>query len=139
AAAILSGVGVVWVARAARVAGAEGVMARRVLQGHWVVLFATALAAPVLVAQQMPDRLGLSLLVAGSVAVGVVASALAWRRGSDVGLLAPLAAATAVALLVGYGVLGPERNDRHSHRALASTLDRILPPETTTVMFFHEL
>ncbi|MBY0396591.1 MAG: glycosyltransferase family 39 protein, partial [Thermoleophilia bacterium] len=47
AAAILAGFGAVGLTRDAREAGRRGVLARRVLQAHWVVLFVAALVAPV--------------------------------------------------------------------------------------------
>lgn len=139
AAAILAGVAFVRVTRAARLADSKGVTARRILQGHWVLLFAGAILAPVLVAQRAPEALGWALAMATAVGLGVIASALAWRRGADFGVMLPLTGATVVGLLVGYGAIAPAQNARHSHRELAQTLEHLLPPEATTVMFFHEL
>ena len=51
----------------------------------------------------------------------------------------PLVAAWAVAILIGYGAILPATNATHSHRDLAATMDRLLPPEARTVMFFHEI
>src|SRR5262249_44989660 len=134
-------VGVEWVrlTRLARGAGPLSGRSRRFLQGHWVILFVGALAAPVVMAQRWPDYLGWTLALSASLAAGVRASAWAWRRGADAGALAPLVAALVAAVLVGYGAIAPPYIAAHSHRAIAATLDRLLPAEARTVMFYHEL
>jgi 4-amino-4-deoxy-L-arabinose transferase-like glycosyltransferase len=139
AAALLVGLEWVWITRTARLDGRAGVLARGVLQCHWMVLFAGAMVMPVVVHQQMPSWQAWASVFAMVMAAGVVASAWAWRRGSDAGALAPLTAALAVGVLIGYGVLAPRENGRRGHRELAAALDRTLPPEARTVMFFHEL
>jgi 4-amino-4-deoxy-L-arabinose transferase-like glycosyltransferase len=139
AAAVLAGLEWVRLTRAARLAGRPGAVARRVLQAHWVVIFAGALAAPVVVYQRLPGWLAWSGAFAVVVAAAAVASAWAWRRGKDAGSLAPLTAAWASLVLVGYGLIAPSFDDVRSHRALAEALDRVLPADARTVMFFHEL
>lgn len=117
----------------------EAIRARVVLQLHWVLLFVVAMVAPVLVGRFQPSYLPWASLASASLAVGVVASAWIWRRGGSAAVLSPLVAGLAVCILVAYGVVAPRENASRSHRALASRLDAILPAETRTVMFFHEL
>jgi hypothetical protein len=76
-----------------------------------------------------------SVGMAGSVAL----SAWLWRRGASVWAMVPIAGALAIGVVAGYGLIAPADNALHSHRSLAATLDRTLPPEARTVMFFHEL
>ncbi|MBV8314611.1 MAG: glycosyltransferase family 39 protein [Planctomycetaceae bacterium] len=134
-------VGIEWVrmSRAAREPLTRWSLARPILQFHWVALFVAALVAPVAARQVAPHLLGWTAVFAAVVAVAVVASAWAWRRGADAGALMPLVAAWAVAILIGYGGIMPAANATHSHRNLATTMDRLLPPEARTVMFFHEI
>ena len=139
AAAILVGLEWVRLTRDARRNGPDGRLARQVLQGHWVILFAGAVALPVVAHQQAPAWQVWASLFALVLAAAVVASAWAWHRGADAGALAPLTAALAVGVLVVYGALAPLENDRRGHRELAAAIDRALPPEARTVMFFHEL
>jgi 4-amino-4-deoxy-L-arabinose transferase-like glycosyltransferase len=139
AAAILAGLEWVRLSRAARGSGFMGTVARRVLQGHWVLLFVAAVVTPVVVRQQAPAWLPWVAVAALALAAAAVLSAVAWHRGADAGALAPLAAGLAVAVLVLFGSLAPRENGRHSHRELAATLDRLLPPDVRTVMFYHEL
>ncbi|MDR3633619.1 MAG: glycosyltransferase family 39 protein [Isosphaeraceae bacterium] len=140
AAALLIGFEWVRLTRLARVPDAQhATLARRLLQMHWVLLFAASVVAPVFVRRLAPEFLGPCVVVSLAVAVAVLLSAWAWRRGADALALAPLTGAVAVAVLAGYGALAPALNPVHSHRTLAATLDRLLPPETRTVMFFKEL
>lgn len=134
--ALLTGIEWVRLTRAARAGSAS---ARWFLQAHWVALFVAAVALPVVVKQEAPAALGWAMLGAAVVAAAVVASAWSWRRGADAGAMTPLVGALAVAVLVGYGAIAPADNAAHSHRALAATLEGLLPPEVRTVMFYHEL
>jgi hypothetical protein len=134
--ALLTGIEWVRLTRSARAASAS---ARWFLQLHWVALFVAALALPVVARQQAPSYGGWALLCGLTLAVAVVASAWAWRRGADAGTMTPLVGALAVGILVGYGAIAPAENPAHSHRELAATLDRLLPPEARTIMFYHEL
>ena len=114
-------------------------LGRLVLQFHWVVMVVAALISPVVAVQVAPQYLGWVLAMASMLVAAAVASAWAWRRGADAGAMAPMVAAWAFAILIGYGVVAPAENRAHSHRALAATLDRLLPAEARTIMFFHEL
>jgi hypothetical protein len=134
--ALLTGIEWVRLTRSARVASAS---ARWFLQVHWVVLFVAALALPVVVRQRAPALEGWAVLCGLTLAAAVVASAWAWRRGADAGAMAPLVGALAVGVLVGYGAIAPAQDPAHSHRALAAALDRLLPPQARTIMFYHEL
>ncbi|MEO6811282.1 MAG: glycosyltransferase family 39 protein [Isosphaeraceae bacterium] len=137
--ALLTGIEWVRLTQAARELGREATQARRILQVHWVALFVAALVAPVVVGQVAPEFLGWSLVPALTLAASVVLSALAWRRGNDVLALAPLVASIAVGVGVIYGAIGPRLNARYSHRSLAEQLERELPADTRTVMFYREL
>jgi hypothetical protein len=53
--------------------------------------------------------------------------------------LVPLVAAWAIGVLIIYGVIAPRHNAARSHRALAAALERILPADARTLMFFQEL
>jgi 4-amino-4-deoxy-L-arabinose transferase-like glycosyltransferase len=113
--------------------------ARRFLLAHAVAILAVAVAGPVLVRELEPSYLGWSLVIAGSLAAGVVLGIGAWRRGADALAMAPLVGACAVMVLVIYGGIARHENPARSHRELARTIDSLLPPELRTVMFFHEL
>lgn len=139
AVALLAGTEWVRLTALARGVGRGSMLARQMLQAHWVALFVLALTAPVVVAHYAPDVAGWVGLGSAFLGMAVVVSAWAWRRGSDVGVLAPLVAAVTVVVLIGYGRIAPSRDAEHSHRGLAARLDTLLPPEVDTVMFFHEL
>ena len=125
--------------RTARAPRPRANLARRVLQCHWVALFAAALVCPVAARQLAPGEAGWVAVFSAAVAVGVIASAWAWHRGADAGALAPLVAAWSVVVMIVYGGIGPSYNASKSHRDLAATLDRILPPDERNIMFFEEL
>ncbi|GAC1469379.1 MAG: hypothetical protein NVSMB9_13140 [Isosphaeraceae bacterium] len=138
-AAILCGLEWVRMTRAARASRGEGLLSRLALQTHWVALFVVALIAPVAARQWMPELFTWAVLLAPVAVAGVLSSAWFWRRGRDAEALAPLVGVMAVAVLLGYGVIAPAENHLRSHRALAATIDRSLPADARTVMFFHEL
>jgi hypothetical protein len=139
-AAILIGAGWLTLADVAR-AGRPALMghARRVLLGHWVALFVAAAVLPVGVARLAPAFLGWAAVASLACLAGVIASVWYWRNGRDVAAFGAPVGAFAVLVLVAYGAIVPRENAARSHRALASTLESILPPEVRTVMFFHEL
>jgi len=139
AVAILAGHEWVRLARASHQVGAAATRARRVLQTHWVVFFVGAMVAPVVVGQLRPEVLAPVLAISTAVALGVLLSAWRWRRGGASSALAPLVAAVTVAVVIVYGVISPIGNVAKSHRSLAAALDRALPDDARTVMFFHEL
>ncbi len=120
-------------------AGPGSALARLILQAHWVALFVAAAVAPVVVRQVVPQHLFWVAALSPVAALATVASARAWRRGSDAGALVPFVAAWAVAVLIGYGAIAPSYNAVRGHRRLAAALDRVLPDAARTVMFFQEL
>lgn len=134
--ALLAGVEWIRIARAAR---GESLGARRLLQAHFVIPFAVAMVAPVAVTQLAPQYRVEVMAISLAMGLGALGGAWAWRRGADVGALYPMVSAMAAGILIGYGSIAPRDDDLHSHRALAATLGRILPPEARTIMFFHEL
>jgi 4-amino-4-deoxy-L-arabinose transferase-like glycosyltransferase len=134
-------VGIEWVrlTQSARDPAGRGILARRMLQFHWVALFVAAAIAPVVARQAVPQHVAWVAVLSAAVAAGVVASAWAWHRGADAGALAPLVGGLAVAILIVYGALAPPLNASRSHRALARTLESLLPRDARTVMFFQEI
>jgi hypothetical protein len=138
-AAILTGYGWVSLTRLAhqQVPGAKH--ARRFLQANWAILFVAAILAPVVVAKVSPKDLTWSVILAAVFACAMVASAWVWRRGANSLAMTPVLTAVAFGVFVGYGFIAPHDNLIRGHRGLAATLDRILPREAETVMFFHEL
>jgi 4-amino-4-deoxy-L-arabinose transferase-like glycosyltransferase len=137
--AVLCGIEWVRLARSARRAGIVAACDRLVLQLHWVVLFVGAMVLPLVASRLMPGLAVWTGVLALATAAGVASSAWLWRKGADAVSLAPLVGAWAVLVLIGYGVAAPVNNDRRGHRALAEAIDRLLPPDARTVMFFHEL
>jgi len=139
--AILCGAEWVRLTRAARdpSAGAAGREARGLLQAHWVVLFTAAVVAPVVTYRHAPDLFPWAAALGLAVAAAVLASAWLWRNGADAAALAPLVAAVAVLVLTAYGRFGPAENALRGHRALAAAVDRILPADARTVMFFRDM
>ncbi len=137
--ALLAGLEWVRLTRLARAPDRSGMPARRMLQLHWIVFFVGAFLVPILVRQRYPDLTLWAWGIAVTLAACVTLSAWSWRRGADAGALAPLVGALAVGVMIGYGVIAPRENAARSHRSLAETLDRILPDDTRTVMFFHEI
>ncbi|WP_422928310.1 ArnT family glycosyltransferase [Singulisphaera sp. PoT] len=134
-------IGIEWIrlTQKAREIGPRTNLARRTLQFHWIVPFVVGAVAPVVVGQIAPAYLAWVLAFSLIVLAAVVASAWAWRRGADVGALAPLVTAWALGIMILYGAIAPKLNATHSHRQLATKLESILPADTRTVMFFQEL
>jgi 4-amino-4-deoxy-L-arabinose transferase-like glycosyltransferase len=135
AVAILSGLGWVRVTRLAR----SGGFARRFLLWHWVVLFVIAAVAPVVVVQKWPAFQQTVWIASSMVLLGVVLSVWTWKRGADALALAPLSGAIAVLTLLIYHDVTPRLNAQNGYRAIASRIDRALPPEVHSVRFFREL
>ncbi|AMV40362.1 ArnT family glycosyltransferase [Planctomyces sp. SH-PL62] len=79
-----------------------------------------------------------ALMAVTVVGAGVV-GAMAGRRGWGPLAVAPALAATALAVVVGYGVVAPSANAARGHREIARKIDRALPAEVDAVAFFHEL
>lgn len=127
-----------WI-RMARLARGGAIGPRLMLQSLWVVLFVVACAAPVVVSQRAPEFVGPSLALAVVVVAGVVASAVSWRKGADATALAPIALAVSGGVLIAYGSIARPLLGGQSHRPLAATIDRLVPQDEATVMFFHEL
>ncbi len=113
--ALLVGLG--WVRLAQRPgAGRPAFWARLILQVHWVPFFVAAAVLPVVVGETAPELLGWALGLAVLMAAAVTASAWLWRRGANAVFLAPLAAALAAFVLVGYGQIAPRENPARGHR-----------------------
>jgi 4-amino-4-deoxy-L-arabinose transferase-like glycosyltransferase len=139
AVALLIGSEWVRLTRTARNMVGSAFLARRLLQLHWVVLFAAALVTPVVTHQVWPEHLAWAAIGSATIAAGVIGSAWAWRRGADAGALVPMVAAWSAGILILYGAVGPYYNAQRSHRALAATLERIVPGDMNTIMFFRQI
>ncbi len=117
--------------------------ARRLIQFHWLGLTALAIACPVMASKMAPHDLKAilpaTLAASTCIALGVALSIVSWRRGAESGVLAPLAGGLVVAMAIGYAAVVPRFNAARSHRALALALDRALPADVRTVMFYREL
>lgn len=138
-AALLVGIEWVRLTRAARAVAALPSTARKILQFHWAVLVAGGLTLQVLAAVVVPQYLGWSVLFAAIVVVAVLISVRAWRGGGDAGALAPLSGIVAAAALIAFGAIAPDYNTRYSHRDLAAALERVVPSDSPTIMFFDEV
>lgn len=134
-------IGAMWlhVARVARGTDRAARLARPMLQGHWVTLFVLAAVSPLVVRQFLPAHFTVSVVLAAAIAVCIVASTAFWRRGLDAASMTPFAVAMLLIVLVSYGRIVPSENPGRSHRSLAVALDRVLPDEARTVLFYHEL
>lgn len=140
--ALLAGEAWIRLSRRAREAspGRGRSTARILLQVQWVVIFVGAALFPVAVRTSVPASVWAWTIVPSvALAVGVVLSARAWRRGSDAMALSPIVAALGVGVLIVYGVLAQAENPRRSHRELARTLGRLVPPDAHTVHFYNEV
>ena len=143
-------VGLAWVricAMARETGSTAAARSKRFLQVHWLVLGVMAVAAPVFapsIAKTIAPPLAgtilpWTMLVSAAVLAGVFVSVLAWKRGRDVLSLAGLVGGISCGLLIVYAELAPKLNASRSHRALAAQLDRVLPADLGTVMFYREL
>ena len=134
-------VGSEWVrlARLARESRPGSIAARGVLQATWVAWFVAGAIAPVVVGEVAPVELGWAIGGGLAVTVGAALAAWAWRRGLDSGSMAPLTASFVVVALIAYGAIAPTENPSRGHRELARRLEKLVPPETSTVWFFDEL
>ncbi len=141
-AALLAGMAWIRLSRAAR-ATERPVMAKTALAllgGQWVMILAAGTLAPLLSGHSLGGLLPVALaVVMGSAACAVAASGVLWRRGKDELALLPVLAASAVGVLVGYGMLAPADNPARGHRTLARELERRVPANVGTIHFFHEI
>ena len=138
-AALLCGAEWIRLTQSAREPRPGGWLSRRVLELHWGGLLVAAVVVPVLAHYKAPEMERWVAVFGVALAVAVAVSLWACRRGEDGLSLAPLVGAMAVLVVIGYGALAPNEDAKRSHRALADSLDRLLPPDARTVMFFHEL
>ena len=124
----------------ARGQGREGILARLALQSQWVLLFAGAIASPAISRPYMLASVWpWMILLAAALAISVVGSVWLWRKGSDVLSLAPFATASAVVVLVGYGIIAPAENPDRGLRRLATSLQRIAPSGESRILFLQEI
>jgi 4-amino-4-deoxy-L-arabinose transferase-like glycosyltransferase len=138
--AILLGSAWIRLVKAARLPRKAGATARQLLQLHWVMLFAGAGIVPLVarsfvVSSVWPWTVVLAAVVAGS----VVVSAFLWRRGADDMSLAPLTFASAIIVMIGYGIIAPVENVDRGHRELAREVARIVSPGDAKLRFLQEL
>jgi len=140
--ALLIGMAWIHLSRAAhdRCRGGRGVLARGAILLQWLIVLLCGISVALLghVSLESAPRPALALLVAAA-SCGVAAGFWIWQRGSWVLSLLPVTAACAVGVIVGYGFVAPCDNLARGHRQLAGQLESLLPPETETVHFFHEI
>lgn len=114
--------------------------ARVVLQVQWVLIFVGAALFPVAMRTSVPATVWLwTIPPSVALAVGVILSVGAWRRGSDAMAMAPIVAALGLGVVIVYGVLAPADDPRRSHRELAGVLGRLVPPEARTIYFYNQV
>lgn len=117
----------------------EARRARLFLALNGAILLVGAAALPVGARLLAPDYVVWSVVIAAPLAGAVFLGRWAWRRGADALAMAPIAGSVAVLVLVVFGAVAPMENRARSHRALAKTLDAVVPSNVPTLMFFHEL
>jgi hypothetical protein len=106
----------------------------------WVVWLAFAALIPAIPGRWFADVApGWFATAAAALAAAAVAGAWIGRRVGGAPALAPITAATALAVVIGYGVVAPEENAARGHRDVARRIDRLIPAEVETLSFFHEL
>jgi 4-amino-4-deoxy-L-arabinose transferase-like glycosyltransferase len=135
-------IGAAWVDLARRARGRDrgAPWARWFLLAQWVFLFVGAVLSPLIARSWLPAALWpWTVALAGILAAAVVVSASAWRRGADALCLAPVTAAWALCVLIVYGLLAPAENAQRSHRALARTLRRLVPPDVRSIRFYNAI
>jgi 4-amino-4-deoxy-L-arabinose transferase-like glycosyltransferase len=138
--AILTGDMWVRLAQAARHRAAGMLTARLSLQVQWVLLFFMAAVLPLFSRAWLPaDLWPWSLAVSASVAAATIISVVTWRRGADALALAPITTALVASLWVAYAISGPSQNPLRSHRALANTIHRLLPPDVQKVAILDQV
>jgi hypothetical protein len=137
-------VGMAWI-RLNRVArtrarSAAANVARLLLQAQWLMLLLVGILTPLLTPRYLPDTPRVwTILLGGSVASGMGLGWWIWRSGRDALALMPFAAACALGVLIGYGVIAPTGNAARGHRRLAEHLDRLVSREIRALHFFHEI
>jgi 4-amino-4-deoxy-L-arabinose transferase-like glycosyltransferase len=137
--AILGGLAWSWLATTAQHANAIGGAALRLVRVHWIGLGLFAVGAAAVVCWKFPTFAVWGLSGAAVLLCGVAASVWFWihRRVTD--SLISLVAASSVLIVVAYGVVGPQFNDRNGHRRLARQVARLVPQSERTVLFYSEL
>jgi 4-amino-4-deoxy-L-arabinose transferase-like glycosyltransferase len=140
--AVLSAMAWIRLCRVARgrVSSASSVLARALLLLQGLCLLVCGTLAPFLSRNYLSSSPGAWLAILAVLASSGVALGLwIWRRGSNVLSLAPIMAAFAIGVLIGYGIIAPVDNPARGHRQLARQLERLIPPNASTVRFFHEI
>ncbi len=114
--------------------------ARALILLQWVVLSAIGATAFALSGRAFDSgNPGLSALMAAGVVVAGGLGVIGGRRGWGAAAILPSLAATALAVVIGYGWVAPAGNAARGHRAIARAIDESVPAEVDAVSFFHEL
>jgi hypothetical protein len=114
--------------------------ARLAMGLQWGVWLALAAMIPAIPGRWFADVApGWFATAAAAMAAAALAGAWIGRRGGEALALVPITAATALAVVIGYGVVAPEENAIRGHRDVARRIDRLVPAEVETLSFFHEL
>ncbi|WP_165246310.1 ArnT family glycosyltransferase [Paludisphaera soli] len=105
--------------------------------GIWSAVGATALAlSGRAVGAANP---GWCALMATGVVIAGVLGAIGGRRGWGAAAFVPSLAATALAVVIGYGWVAPAGNATRGHREIARAIEESVPAEVEALSFFHEL
>lgn len=139
AVALLGGFGWSWLASAARRAGRASSHANRVIRGHWIAFAVLALAAPFFVARNWPQYTVWTAAGGALLLAGVAASIWCWLRHRATDSLIALVVAASIAMVVGYGAVGPRFNNLNGHHELARQIERLVPNDKSAVLFYSEL
>ena len=136
--------GAAWLRLSRRAREVESVrgrtIARLALQSQWVLLFVGAAIFPIAIRAALHSTAWTwSIVPSVALMVAVVASARAWRAGSDATSLTLIASALGLGVVVVYGVLAPVENPRRGHRDLAGTLQALAPSGDRTIYFYNQV
>lgn len=114
-------------------------LARWVFAGHWIAFGGIALGAPAAVWRWYPELLVPVSLASVFLGLGAALAARGFARGRDATTMAGLGAAMTAIAMIGFGWIAPKYNGQKGFSELAGTLERILPSDARTVMFFDEI
>lgn len=138
--AILLGYAWIRLVKEARLPMKAGTTARQLLQLQWVMLFAGAGIMPLVTRSLVVPSVWVWTVVLAVVLAGsVVLSAFLWRRGADALSLAPLSFASAITVMIGYGIIAPAENVDRGHRELAREVARVVSPGDAKLRFLQEV
>lgn len=135
--ALLAGAG--WLRLDRRAFGERLRPARLLVDAQWMVLILLGAALVISASWLEVPRSAWCVTMAGAVVVAGALGMIGCRRGWGMWALSPALGATALAVLIGYGLLAPEANPKRGHREVARAIDFAVPAEVNGLSFLHEL